>query len=166
MIERVVELPVSTGELWETLTDPAQIGTWFGADVAWELEPGGTVFVQDDDGDERAGRIEEIDAPRRLRFSWWPVGDPTDASEVTYTVEPTDEGSLLTITERRNVLLQGSAQSRLDRRSTASTHVAAGTVRSDSWNATVRNDSSDVWSVWDERIATMYGRVACSAIWC
>ena len=39
MIERVVTLPLTQEELWDVLTDPAEINEWFGAEVDWDLEP-------------------------------------------------------------------------------------------------------------------------------
>lgn len=100
MIERIVVLPVSREDLWTALTDPAEIGEWFGADIDWELQPGGLVHGRDDDGGLRDGYISAVEEGRLLRFSWWPRDDRSQASEVTYRLEPDAEGSQLTVTER------------------------------------------------------------------
>jgi uncharacterized protein YndB with AHSA1/START domain len=87
--------------LWEALTDPEQLSGWFGADVEWDLRPGGRARFQESDGAKRHGRVDEVRAERHLRFTWWPASDPTEASEVSYVLQPTPEGTRLTIQERR-----------------------------------------------------------------
>ena len=101
-VERSIDLPAELDEVWGALTDPARIGTWFGAAVAWDLRPGGEVLVGpgDDGAPSRRGEVEEVVAGRRLRFRWWPEpsgGD--DASAVTYVLTPHDGGTRLVVTE-------------------------------------------------------------------
>ena len=102
MIRRQVVMPVSPERLWEALTEPDQIAGWFGGRVEWELDEGAPVHFQGDDGDERAGVIEAVRPARHLKFCWWPVGDDASegASEVSYVLEPDEEGTRLTVQER------------------------------------------------------------------
>ena len=98
MLTREITLPVDPDRLWEALADPSK---WIGAQVDWELVPGGPArFVGDPDGD-RAGRVDEVLPGRRLSFRWWPEADREDESEVTYELEPAEEGTRLVVTERR-----------------------------------------------------------------
>jgi uncharacterized protein YndB with AHSA1/START domain len=98
VLTREITLPVDPDRLWEALADPSE---WIGARVDWDLVPGGRArFVGDPDGD-RAGRVDEVLPGRRLSFHWWPEADREDESEVTYELEPAEEGTRLVVTERR-----------------------------------------------------------------
>jgi uncharacterized protein YndB with AHSA1/START domain len=101
MLTREITLPVSARELWEALTDPAAVSSWLGSEVDWTLEPGAPArFRRGEDGD-RDGRVDEVRPGRRLAFQWWPEADPAEVSEVTYELEPSGEGTRLTVSERR-----------------------------------------------------------------
>ena len=139
MIERTIAVPVDPDALWRTLTDPDEVGWWLGEQVDWEFEIGGSVHVLDEDGDAREGRIEEIDEGHRLRFVWWPVGDDSRMSEVTYVVEPDDDGSLLTVTERPCFVRAAVASA---------------------------SSGGDPWTSWDSRLVGVLGRTSQYAVWC
>lgn len=103
-VVREVELPAATDDVWDALTAADRVAAWFGADVAWELRPGGRATFVDDDGTRRAGEVDEVVAGRRLRFRWWPAdgdgdGPGADASVVTYELEPVPAGTRLVVTE-------------------------------------------------------------------
>lgn len=99
-VRREVELDGDVGEVWEALTDEAQVASWFGAPVRWELRPGGPVQVGvPDDAGARAGEVDEVDPGRRLRFRWWPLDDDGSATTVTYELEPVPGGTRLVVTE-------------------------------------------------------------------
>ena len=101
MLQREVVFPVPADRLWEALTEPDSLAGWFGADVEWDLTPGGTArFLGTDDGD-RHGLVDDVAPGRRLRFRWWPDDDEEAVSEVSYQLDPEDEGTRLTVTERR-----------------------------------------------------------------
>lgn len=137
MLERHLFIPASPQHLWETLTDPASVSTWFGARVDWELRPGGPARFVEDDGAVRQGRIEEVVTHQLLRFRWWPEVDGEDeSSEVTYLLGPQGEGTELTITERP--LPTGRP-------------AGAATARTTS---AVAN-----WTPWDGRLVGVWGRV-------
>jgi uncharacterized protein YndB with AHSA1/START domain len=101
MLERQVFIPASPEHVWETLTDPDAISTWFGAEVDWDLSPGGRARFLEDDGAVRDGRVDVVIPDQHLRFSWWPEGQADDeTSEVSYFLEPDGDGTDLTIIER------------------------------------------------------------------
>jgi uncharacterized protein YndB with AHSA1/START domain len=53
-------------DLWAAITDPARLGRWHGQ-VEGDLRPGGEfrVYIEADDN-ERTGRVEACEPPRRL----------------------------------------------------------------------------------------------------
>lgn len=104
MIRRQILMPVSPERLWEALTSPEELPGWFGAEVTWELRPGGPARFRDENGAERDGRVDEVRPHRHLRFTWWPAGEEsTSASEVSYVLEAVEDGEAtrLTVMERR-----------------------------------------------------------------
>jgi uncharacterized protein YndB with AHSA1/START domain len=101
-LRREVHLPVGTDAVWTAITEPDEVGQWFGAGVEWDLRPGGRAAFRQPGGD-REGRVEGVEPGRRLQFSWWPAGDRSQASEVTYELQADDEGTRLTVTERQVV---------------------------------------------------------------
>jgi uncharacterized protein YndB with AHSA1/START domain len=109
VLERQVTLPASREEVWDALTDPSQVRRWFGADVDWDLRPGGTArFSSLEDERSRAGVVEAVTPAETLRYRWWPAdgaedeteGEIEPASEVTYTLEDVPDGTRLTVTEQ------------------------------------------------------------------
>lgn len=102
-IERRALLPASPEAVWEAITAPDQLPQWFGADVEFELTPGGQATFRGHDGDRRRGVVEEVDPPRRLVFRWWPLGRPLDTSTVTVDLQPAGdaEETQVVVTERR-----------------------------------------------------------------
>src|SRR6516165_5991655 len=105
VLERQVTLPASREDVWTALTDPAEVKRWFGADVEWELRPGGAArFSSLEDETSRAGVVEAVTPAETLRYRWWPEDGREDesepASEVTYTLEDVPDGTRLTVTEQ------------------------------------------------------------------
>jgi len=142
MLERHIVIPASQREVWETLTDPITVSTWFGADVDWDLSPGGPARFLGDDGAVRDGRVDEVVPDQRLRFRWWPEGQADEeTSEVTYLLEPHEDGTDLTITERQ-------LPSTLSAHALSTPAVAA--PASDSNAAT--------WTTWDGRLVDVWSR--------
>jgi uncharacterized protein YndB with AHSA1/START domain len=139
VIRRQVVIPVTPERLWQALTDPEQIAGWFGGHLQLDLEEGGRAWFHGDDGHERLGRVEAVRPGRHLRFRWWPVADDEGSgagvSEVSYLLEPVEEGTRLTIQER-----QLTAPDSDRPRASAAGHSGRGTT-------------AGSWSAWDERLA-------------
>jgi uncharacterized protein YndB with AHSA1/START domain len=147
MIRRQVVVPVSPERLWEALTSPDQVAGWFGARVEWDLQEGGVASFQADDGSERLGRIESVRPGRHLRFVWWPAAGPAeDGSEVSYLLEPLDEGTRLTIQERQLPSPESSVPQ-------ASANRMAPPA-----------DTGMTWTPWDGRLAGAWARLGSSAV--
>jgi uncharacterized protein YndB with AHSA1/START domain len=143
VIRRQVILPVDQDRLWEALTDPDQAAGWFGGRIDWELREGAPLrFHQDDGAPGREGRVEAVRPGRYLRYRWWTEGSPeSDESEVTYLIEPTEEGSRLTIQEREVHEVGGPALGGW-----------SGSARSEQPGLRAE-DSSASWTRWDDRVA-------------
>ncbi|MEX2394026.1 MAG: SRPBCC domain-containing protein [Actinomycetota bacterium] len=87
-------------DVWDAITDPDELSEWFGAAVDGEIAEGELVRFAWPDGAGRRAVIERIDEGRQLTFRW--LGSDDDpASRVDITVEPVDEGSVISITEWR-----------------------------------------------------------------
>ena len=69
-VTREVVLEAPLDEVWDALTDPAELAEWFANDVELELEPGGDGIFRWDDGEERHAVVEEVDRLRRFTFTW------------------------------------------------------------------------------------------------
>jgi uncharacterized protein YndB with AHSA1/START domain len=89
-VERELLVPESPEVVWRSLAEPA----WLGEDASIDLEPAGEVRAG-----ERCGFVEEAKEPSRLVF-WWSAPDE-EASRVELDLEPTDEGTLVRVTESR-----------------------------------------------------------------
>jgi uncharacterized protein YndB with AHSA1/START domain len=131
LLRRAVVLPAPTETVWQTITEPDEVGRWFGARVEWDLRPGGRATFCDGSGaTHHEGVIDDVEPNRLLRFRWWPVGgqgatgpertgspdvsevaDGPEVSEVAYELEAGEGGTVLTVTERRiaPVTLPGQA---------------------------------------------------------
>lgn len=92
-IERSVEVPITPEEVWDRIVDGDLAEEWLGVTV--EPRPGGAVTVPDAD---TIGTVEEVDPGRSITWSWrQPEGDP---SQVTIVIEPVEDGSRVSVTER------------------------------------------------------------------
>src|SRR4029078_5960125 len=107
-VEREITVPVPPEEAWTLVTDAEELQRWLAPEVEIDLRDGGEVRVVGEDGDERRGTVELVDAPRRLRFAWTaPDGDP---SIVEISVAPEEDGSRIRESERPGVEPGGAAR--------------------------------------------------------
>jgi len=111
-IEDQVRLPQSPARVWRALTNPAELGAWFGADLTGAtIAPGsrvtGRFTIPGHEAFTFDVTIEEMEPGRRLAWRWHPgTSDPNaDLSAeprtlVTFTLEGTsDGGTLLRVVE-------------------------------------------------------------------
>src|SRR6478609_5377170 len=80
-VEREITVPVDPERAWELVTEPEHLERWFAERVELDPTPGAPVRVVGDDGGERHGVVEEVDAPRRLRFVWYAPPDGRDRGD-------------------------------------------------------------------------------------
>ncbi len=102
-VEREVELPASAEEVWEQVADGDRLGEWLDAEIELELRPGGSGTFRFAGGEVRRAMVREVEAGRRLAFTWWPLTGPQVgvATSVVITIDPSDAGSRLRIVESR-----------------------------------------------------------------
>jgi uncharacterized protein YndB with AHSA1/START domain len=79
VIEKTLEFSVSRERVWQAITDPRELAQWFGHAAEIDLRPGGDGALTWDEHGRYALRVEEVDAPRRLVWSW--VHEPDVAFE-------------------------------------------------------------------------------------
>ncbi|MDQ6777131.1 MAG: SRPBCC domain-containing protein [Actinomycetota bacterium] len=107
-IERELELPAPSDEVWEALTDPERLAGWLADEVSFDLRPGGDASFRQGET-LRRGWVEEVSPPEssaggeagagRLAF-WW-ASDDEPASRVELTLEPAPGGTRLRVVETR-----------------------------------------------------------------
>lgn len=105
LVTREVEIEAPPGDVWDALADPSALSAWFAADARLDLRPAGTGRFVTDDGEVRLAVVEEVDEPRRVAFTWWPIGAAArgpaqDRSRVTIEIEPSGTGSRVRVTEQ------------------------------------------------------------------
>ncbi|MFJ8106168.1 SRPBCC family protein [Streptomyces sp. NPDC096132] len=59
------------GEVWQLVTDSAELAHWFPSRVEMELWPGGAIdFSGDPNMPASTGRVLAVDVPRHLSYAW------------------------------------------------------------------------------------------------
>ena len=86
-------------EAWEAVTDPSALSAWFGADVELEPHPLGKATFRFPDGSVRRAIVEEVDAPHRLAWRWWPEHDRASATRVAVELEALETETRVTVVE-------------------------------------------------------------------
>ena len=92
MIRRQLVIPVGAEQLWDALTDPDQVESWFGARVEWELRDGAPARFWGDDrngarryangADRSLARRMKAKADRERFFPWddgYPFTSPVES---------------------------------------------------------------------------------------
>jgi uncharacterized protein YndB with AHSA1/START domain len=98
-VRREIVLPAPPGQVWEAITSPEVLREWFGADVEWELTPGGSGQFHEEGGSTREARVDTVEPGRHLGFRWWPEGREDEASDVQYELSEDGDGTRLVVTE-------------------------------------------------------------------
>ena len=95
-VERTLDLKASPERVWRAITDPAELTRWFGHEAEVDLRPGGDASMYWREHGRFAMRIEVVEAPRRLVWSW--VHEPNvdfedaPATRVEWTLTPREGG--------------------------------------------------------------------------
>ena len=98
-ISLVAQLDGPPAAAWDLLTQPLNLPLWLGHPVIFDLEVGGRIEVEIDEGHRFSGRFVAIEPPRRLVFTWgWrtgPIEIPPGSTTVEMTLVPRGPGSEL-----------------------------------------------------------------------
>jgi uncharacterized protein YndB with AHSA1/START domain len=102
VVERRVNVPPE--QVWPYLTDGALWRRWQGAYVTIEPRRGGAFTMRTGDGREAAGRVIDVQAGKRLAFTWgWtdqPDTLPPGSTTVQIELLPDGDGTLIRLTHR------------------------------------------------------------------
>jgi uncharacterized protein YndB with AHSA1/START domain len=103
-IEREIVVAAPAQRLWEVLTRPEHIGSWFeGMDVELDLRPGGTMVLTSQEFGKFQAIVDEVEPPRLFAYRWarhpdTPVSDGT-ATRVEFTLTPQGDGTRVRVAE-------------------------------------------------------------------
>lgn len=93
VVEREIDVEATSEEVWRWLTESDLADQWLGARLV--PRPGGRVTAADRDV---IGTVEEVEEGHFIAWTWrHPDGEP---SQVAITIDPTEGGSRITISER------------------------------------------------------------------
>jgi len=96
VIDREMEFAASPERVWAAITDPTELSRWFGDQTRLELVPGSDGAMIWDDHGSFALRVEEVDPPRRIVWSWVHEAgvafEDAPSTRVEWTVRPRDGG--------------------------------------------------------------------------
>lgn len=107
-VHRTIRISASIEKVWAAVTEPAHITKWFGRAAFDGSGVGALGTLTWDDHGSIPIRIEELDAPRLISYRWSNDGalgafpealDEEHSTVFTFTLEPIDEGTLLTLVE-------------------------------------------------------------------
>jgi uncharacterized protein YndB with AHSA1/START domain len=70
VVEKTVEFDAPQERVWKAITDPAELSRWFGHQTELDLRPGGDGAMIWENHGRFAVRVEEVEPPRRLVWSW------------------------------------------------------------------------------------------------
>jgi uncharacterized protein YndB with AHSA1/START domain len=95
-LNREITLPATPDEVWDSLAEPA----WLGTDAAIDLQPAGEVHAG-----ERSGFVEEAEEPRRLVFWWSRPGEDATRVEISLDEDIEGEATVVRVVESRPLAL-------------------------------------------------------------
>ena len=105
-IEREIEIDAPIDRVWEVLTDPRHVATWFGTGepIDIDLRPGGIMTLDHGEHGRYRTCFVEVAPPRVLSYRWaagFPdqLPDVTNSTLVEFTLAPTATGTTLRVVE-------------------------------------------------------------------
>lgn len=106
-VERTIAIDASPETVWQFLVDPEKTTAWWGITASFDPRPGGEYRVEVIPGHTASGEFVELDAPRRLVYTFgWEAGEnganPTPPGSSTIEIElvPDGVGTVLNFTHR------------------------------------------------------------------
>ena len=106
-IEREITIAAPVERVWELITRPEHVGTWFGdAGAEIDLRPGGAITLRWEEYGTVQGRIERIEPMTLFSYRWAPFDDPGRAEPgegnstlIEFMLSESDEGTRLRVVE-------------------------------------------------------------------
>ena len=108
-VERSIWIAAPRERVWEAITDPSQLESWFSPGTAWKLtalEVGGRLFTQDPEtgGNANVQVIQVLDPPQHFVTHSLPA-TPGSSESTAYLLQEESGGTRLTITNSGYELL-------------------------------------------------------------
>ena len=114
-IERTIHLARPPREIWPALTTAEGLSAWFGEQATIDLRPGGSASMTFAGGTTVEMRVERVEEPNVLSYTWRLPDLPDDDPRRTYvefTLEPVAAGTRLTVVESGFAQLPEDAHSK------------------------------------------------------
>ncbi len=70
VVEKTLHFQASRERVWRAITDAGELAMWFGDEAELDLRKGGDGAMTWENHGRYAMRVEEVEAPRRLVWSW------------------------------------------------------------------------------------------------
>jgi uncharacterized protein YndB with AHSA1/START domain len=107
-VRRTIQIEAPVAKVWTAVTDPAHISRWFGQAAFAGSTAGSLGTLTWPDRDPIPVRIEAVDEPRMVSYRWSnddasgtapEVLDEQHSTVFTFTLEPSGDGTRLTVVE-------------------------------------------------------------------
>ncbi|HEX6367572.1 MAG TPA: SRPBCC family protein [Longimicrobium sp.] len=103
-IEREVVIAAPVERVWDVITQPEHVGSWFGdAGAEIDLRPGGTILIHWKDYGTGYGIVERVEPPRVFAWRGALIGHtevrPDNSTVVEFTLTPEGGGTRLRVVE-------------------------------------------------------------------
>jgi uncharacterized protein YndB with AHSA1/START domain len=96
------DFAATPAELWQLLTDPAELAAWLCAEVALESHPGGAITLRFANTHTTIrGQITHFAPPNTLEFTWSHDHEPASVVRFALRPSPHGPGTRLTLTHTR-----------------------------------------------------------------
>ena len=96
VVERVVDFTVPIEQVWAAITEPGQLARWFGHEAEIDLRPGGDGAMTWENHGRFALRVEVVEPPTRLVWSWVHEAgvafDDAPSTRVAWTLTAREDG--------------------------------------------------------------------------
>ena len=99
VITRALEFSSDIERVWKALTDPSEIAKWFSDRVEFDPRPGSPGWLEWDKHGRYPLRVEAVEPPHRISWSWSHDPDhdfdPENSTLVEWTLSEREEGGTL-----------------------------------------------------------------------
>jgi uncharacterized protein YndB with AHSA1/START domain len=114
-IEQEVLIDAPLEVVWSVVTEPEHVGSWFSDMADIDLRPGGEATLIWHEHGVFRGRVERVEPPYVVAFTWRPAGaEPVEGNStlVEFTLSEEGERTRLRVVESGFRTLEGSDEER------------------------------------------------------
>jgi uncharacterized protein YndB with AHSA1/START domain len=99
IVTKTLELSSEIDRVWEAITDPDEIAKWFSDRAEFDARTGSLGWLEWDDHGRYPLRVEVVEPPRRISWSWSHNPgfdfDPESSTLVEWTLSEREQGGTL-----------------------------------------------------------------------